>query len=108
VPLRQLPRGMVFGNKGGFAVLSLSSKKKKEKPAEVVEDWEAAEEQEEEKEEKEKGVSDGNSAVVSENENEDAGGMSSRPRSVVMEGEADEAIIPTTPGTARWADMDDE
>jgi transcriptional repressor NF-X1 len=111
VPLRQVPRGMVFGNKGGFAVLSLSSKKKKEKPVEVVEDWEAAEEQEEEKE---KGVSGVNSAVVSENENEneneneDAGGMASRPRSVAIKSETDEVSIPTTPGTARWADMEDE
>jgi transcriptional repressor NF-X1 len=101
-PLRQVPRGMTFGNKGGFAVLSLSSKKKKEKPAEVVEDWEAAEEQEEEKE---KGVSGVNSAVVSENED---AGASSRPRSVVADGSSDEALVPTTPGTARWADMDDE
>jgi transcriptional repressor NF-X1 len=101
-PLRQVPRGMTFGNKGGFAVLSLSSKKKKEKPAEVVEDWEAAEEQEEEKE---KEVSGATSAVVSENED---AGVPSQPRSVVAEGPSDEVLIPMTPGTARWADMDDE
>jgi hypothetical protein len=43
-----------------------------------------------------------------ENENEDAGGMASRPRSVAIKSETDEVSIPTTPGTARWADMEDE
>jgi len=101
IPSRQAPRGTTFGNKGGFAVLSLSStKKKKAKPVEVVEDWEAAEEQEEEKEK----ASGGNSAVMSENE----GGAPSRTQSVAAEGSCDEAPIPTTPGTGRWADMDDE
>lgn len=101
-PLRQVARGATFGNKGGFAVLSLSStKKKKAKPVEVVEDWEAAEEQEEEKEK----ASGANSAIMSENEE----GAASRPRSIIaVEGSADEAAIPMTPGTARWADMDDE
>jgi transcriptional repressor NF-X1 len=99
-PLRQMPRGTTFGNKGGFAVLSLSSKKKA-KPVEVVEDWEAAEEQEEEKE---KAI--GAESVVA-SENEEAG--PSRPRSIVVaEGSSDEAPIPMTPGTARWADMEDE
>jgi transcriptional repressor NF-X1 len=103
-PLRQVARGTAFGNKGGFAVLSLSNKKKK-KEVEVVEDWEAAEEQEEEKEMKASG-SGVNSGVVSENE----GGASSRPDSAgpAMEGSSDEAIVPMTPGTARWADMEDE
>jgi len=102
IPSRQAPQGTMFGNKGGFAVLSLSStKKKKAKPVEVVEDWEAAEEQEEQKE---KQTSGGNSAVVSESEE----GVSSRPRSVVAEGEAEEVPVSMTPGTGRWADMDDE
>ncbi|KAH6024084.1 hypothetical protein HBI83_074780 [Parastagonospora nodorum] len=103
-PLRQVARGTAFGNKGGFAVLSLSNKKKK-KEIEVVEDWEAAEEQEEEKEMKASG-SGANSGVVSENE----GGASSRPDSAgpAVEGSSDEAIVPMTPGTARWADMEDE
>jgi transcriptional repressor NF-X1 len=101
-PLRQVARGTGFGNKGGFAVLSLSStKKKKAAPIEVVEDWEAAEEQEEEKEK----ASGANSAAMSENED----GAASRPRSVAaVEGSHDEVAIPMTPGTARWADMDDD
>jgi transcriptional repressor NF-X1 len=103
IPSRQAPQGTLFGNKGGFAVLSLSStKKKKAKPAEVVEDWEQAEEQEEEKEKEH--ASGANSAVMSENED----GVSSRPRSVVAEGSSDEPPISMTPGTARWADMDDD
>jgi transcriptional repressor NF-X1 len=99
-PLRHVAGGARFGNKGGFAVLSLSStKKKKDKPAAVVEDWEVAEEQEEEKEK----VSGTNSAVVSENEE----GASSRPRSVVAETSSDDVPLSTKPGTARWADMED-
>jgi transcriptional repressor NF-X1 len=99
-PLRHVAGGARFGNKGGFAVLSLSStKKKKDKPAEVVEDWEVAEEQEEEKEK----VSGTNSAVVSENEE----GASSRPRSVIAETYSDDVPLSTKPGTARWADMED-
>ncbi|KAH8731385.1 hypothetical protein GQ44DRAFT_698662 [Phaeosphaeriaceae sp. PMI808] len=101
-PLRQVARNSPFGNKGGFAVLSLSSnKKKKEKPIEVVEDWEAAEEQEEEKEK----ISGVNSAAVSENED----GRTSRPRSIVgVEGPSEETQIAARPGTTRWADMEDE
>jgi transcriptional repressor NF-X1 len=116
-PLRQMPRGTMFGNKGGFAVLSLSSKKKKAKPVEVVEDWEAAEEQEEEKEKaiesavasenEEAESSQPRSTVVAEGSSDEAG--PSRPRSIVIaEGSSDEAPIPTTPGTARWADMEEE
>jgi transcriptional repressor NF-X1 len=109
-PLRQVARGTAFGNKGGFAVLSLSSNKKKKAKEVVVEDWEAAEEQEEEKEMKASGsgaVSENEGgAVVSESEGAAA---SSRPASVVAaEGSSDEANIAMTPGTARWADMDDE
>jgi transcriptional repressor NF-X1 len=101
-PLRQVARNTPFGNKGGFAVLSLSMKKKK-KPIEVAEDWEAAEEEEEEKEK----VSDGNSAAMSENEE---GGLS-RPRSTAgAESSSDEAVkaIATKPSMGRWADLEDE
>lgn len=101
-PIRQMARGTAFGNKGGFAVLSLSSKKKKEKPVEVVEDWEAAEEQEEKKEK----ASGANSAVVSENDEPGP----SRPREAVetVESHSDEVSMITKPSTGRWADMDDE
>jgi transcriptional repressor NF-X1 len=104
VPVRQQQKSTPFGNKGGFAVLSLSSKKKKEKPVPVAEDWEAAEEEEEEKEEKEK-VSGGNSGAVSEDDGP------SRPRSAgPAEGSSDEALISTKPGAlvGRWSDLDDE
>ncbi|KAH7072924.1 hypothetical protein BKA63DRAFT_53784 [Paraphoma chrysanthemicola] len=100
-PLRHVVGGTAFGNKGGFAVLSLNStkKKKKEAPVEIVEDWEAAEEQEEEKEK----ASGANSAVASENED----GPSSRPRSIMAESSSDDVLIPTTASTGRWADMDE-
>ena len=51
-PPKRVPQAQPLGNKGGFAVLSLSSKKKKDKKAEkmeVADDWEAAELAEEEK-----------------------------------------------------------
>ncbi|RAR01197.1 single-stranded nucleic acid binding r3h [Stemphylium lycopersici] len=73
IPLRQVQKSTPFGNKGGFAVLSLSSKKKKdEAPVEVAEDWEAAEEEEEQKEK----TSGANSGVVSEDEGGVLHGMS--------------------------------
>ncbi|KAL6708683.1 FKBP12-associated protein [Coniothyrium glycines] len=101
VPLRQIPRSTPFGNKGGFAVLSLSStKKKKEKPIEVVEDWEAAEE---EAEQKEKIHSGATSAVPSEDE-----GVSSRPRSVVDDSRETQMPLATEPTLGRWADLEDE
>lgn len=99
--LRQLPRTTTFGNKGGFAVLSLSSvRKKKEKPVEVVEDWEAAEEEEEEKEK----VSGAESGVASEDD-----GAPSRPRGEApAEGSSDEANSAIKPLEGRWADMEEE
>lgn len=66
-PVRHVPQSMPLGTKGGFAVLSLSSTRKKrdkQKTAEVVEDWEAEEEREEERER----VSGANSGIVSEDE----------------------------------------
>jgi transcriptional repressor NF-X1 len=98
-PLRQVERTSMFGNKGGFAVLSLSSnKKKREKKVEVVDDWEAAEEEEEQKEK----VSGASSAVMSETEE----ALPQQAHSVDMSSE--EAVITTKPGTGRWADMDDD
>jgi transcriptional repressor NF-X1 len=61
-PAQYLQQSTPIGNKGGFAVLSLSStKKKKEKQrnTEIVEDWEAAEEIEEEKERATSGANSG-------------------------------------------------
>lgn len=113
VPLRQLPRSTPFGNKGGFAVLSLNStKKKKAKPVEVAEDWEAAEEEEEQKEEKEK-FSGLNSGIGSEDE-----GSASRPVSSAAGKEdggqkeeemekGDEPLV-TQPILGRWADLEDD
>jgi len=69
-PVRHAQQSTPIGTKGGFAILSLNSaKKRKEKPksepAEVADDWEAAEELEEEKE---KGASGANSGFNSEAE----------------------------------------
>ncbi|KAJ4379988.1 FKBP12-associated protein [Didymella sp. IMI 355093] len=103
IPSRQVQKSTPFGNKGGFAVLSLSSKKKKEKPAPVVDDWEAAEEEEEEKEEKDK-ASGANSGAVSEDDGP------SRPRSTgPAEASDSEAPISTKPGEllGRWSDLDE-
>jgi len=104
IPSRQVQKSTPFGNKGGFAVLSLSSKKKKVEPAPVVDDWEVAEEEEEEKEEKDK-VSSANSGVVSEDDSP------SRPRSRgLAEAFADEAPVSSKPGEllGRWSDLADE
>jgi transcriptional repressor NF-X1 len=100
---------MTFGNKGGFAVLSLSSKrKKKPEPEPVADDWEAAEEEEEEKEGK---AQAGSSGVVSEDD-----GGPSRPRSRGLpEAEAtpasagDETPLSTKAGelVGSWADIDE-
>jgi len=123
-----------IGNKGGFAVLSLSStrkKKEKEKIVEVADDWEAAEMMEEEKER----ASDLASGEASADEGAGQGNVS-RPRSAVfaLDGaqddvnglgdaasradlgqvaavdriEADDIVVPTTPSKMRWADLDDE
>lgn len=99
VPLRQMAKSTPFGNKGGFAVLSLNStKKKKEKPVDVADDWEAAEEEEEQKERV-------NSGVASEDE-----GHTSRSRNVVQDDEEAVERVPftTQPTLGRWADLDDE
>jgi transcriptional repressor NF-X1 len=109
VPLRQVQRSTPFGNKGGFAVLSLSSKKKKEKPVEVVEDWEAAEEEEEQKE---KVASGTNSGVTSEDE----GALKGTPEDHVITAAGiendvatkDDAPLSTKPMLGRWSDLDDD
>jgi transcriptional repressor NF-X1 len=64
-PRRVVQGAPIMGNKGGFAVLSLASKRKKQekKELEVADDWETAELAEEEKE---KAVSAGESASQSE------------------------------------------
>jgi transcriptional repressor NF-X1 len=106
VPLRQVQKSTPFGNKGGFAVLSLSSKKKKkEVPVEVAEDWEAAEEEEEQKEK----VSGANSGVVSEDEGASkvvsdgpAGGEENSERTKV------EDPLTMKPMLGRWSDLDDD
>jgi transcriptional repressor NF-X1 len=107
VPLRQVQKGTQFGNKGGFAVLSLSSKKKKkEVPVEVAEDWEAAEEEEEQKEK----VSGANSGVVSEDEGPSKVVVSDG--SAIGEENSERAKVedPLTmkPMLGRWSDFDDD
>ena len=120
VPLRQVQKSTTFGNKGGFAVLSLSSsrKKKKEKevPVDVAEDWEAAEEQEEQKER----VSGANSGVTSEDEGATRGVAEGSDTVVSTSAEAsgvdtghgstavDDISLTTKPLAGRWADLDDE
>ncbi|KAL7778790.1 hypothetical protein CFE70_008291 [Pyrenophora teres f. teres 0-1] len=120
VPLRQVQKGMSFGNKGGFAVLSLSSMKKKKKQkeelVEVAEDWEVAEEQEEQRER----VSGANSGVASEDEgtargvpegsdtvastSAEASGIGTGKGSVAV----DEDLRTAKPSSGRWADLDDD
>jgi len=110
VPNRQLPKTTSFGNKGGFAVLSLSSKKKKQKevPVEVAESWEEAEEEEEQKEK----VSGANSAVMSEDEGaskdlpEASGSTPASDENHVAS--KDDAELATKPLPGRWSDLDDE
>jgi transcriptional repressor NF-X1 len=116
VPRGQLPKTTSFGNKGGFAVLSLSSKKKKQKEAPVAESWEEAEEEEEQKEK----VSGANSAVMSEDEGgapKDVPGPSnSTPEASSSAQTSDENNVAPTDDTAlstkpllgRWSDLDDE
>ncbi|KAF1943486.1 hypothetical protein EJ02DRAFT_400588 [Clathrospora elynae] len=99
VPLRQVHKSTGFGNKGGFAVLSLSSKKKKkEAPVEVVEDWEVAEEEEEQKER----VSGPTSGVTSEDE-----GLPADDQLPEKKAE-DEKPLSTKPMLGRWSDLDDD
>ncbi len=99
IPLRQMPKTAAFGNKGGFAVLSLSSaKKKKEKPAEVVEDWEAAEEEEEARER----ISGANSGAPSEDE------LGGNEELQLPEKPKEEIVLTTEPSLARWADLEED
>ncbi|KAF2014744.1 hypothetical protein BU24DRAFT_423649 [Aaosphaeria arxii CBS 175.79] len=102
-PARRAEKSMPVGNRGGFAVLSLSSaKKKKEKAAEVVDDWETAELLEEEKER----VNEANSAIASEDE--DRGSTNpARNEGFGTEGSIGEGIS-TRPTEVRWADLDEE
>ncbi|CAN9432055.1 unnamed protein product [Alternaria alternata] len=130
VPLRQIQKTTGFGNKGGFAVLSLSSKKKKQKEPveEVAENWEEAEEEEEQKEK----VSGANSAAMSEDEGiskntgeasdskaasgEDEGapnGVSEASSSMPASDEnsvapKDDVALSTKPLLGRWSELDDE
>jgi transcriptional repressor NF-X1 len=110
VPLRKVERTGPLMSKGGFAVLSLSStrKKREREMSEVVDDWEKAELEEEEKEEKER--SEGSSS-------EGLSGAESSISSPVEAGPADgiadgvgknEVEVATKPGGLRWEDMDDE
>lgn len=101
VPLRQLPKSTPFGHRGGFAVLSLSStKRKKEKSVEVAEDWEAAEEEEEEKEKV-----NGGSGVEGVTNDDD--GLLSRRRSISFaDGSSIDESIPTAPTPGRWSDLE--
>ena len=131
---RKVEAQMPIGSKGGFAVLSLSStrkKKEKEKVVEIADDWEAAEMMEEEKER----ASDLASGEASADEGANQGNVS-RPRSAVFaldgaqddvngltdaasrvdlgqipavdRAKADDVFVPTTPSKMRWADLDDE
>ena len=78
VPVRRVERATPFGNKGGFAVLSLSKKKKE--PVAIADDWEAAEEEEEEKEK-----ASGESSKV---QSEDESGPSAAAGKSAVSGEA--------------------
>lgn len=115
-PLRQVQKSTPFGNKGGFAVLSLSSKKKKkEAPVEVAEDWEAAEEEEEQKEK-----SGANSGVASEDEGGAWNTSSTATKDVPEASEStavgeennatssDDAHLTIKPMPGRWADLEDD
>jgi transcriptional repressor NF-X1 len=118
IPYRKFEGRAPIGNKGGFAVLSLSStrkKKEKEKPVEVVDDWEAAELMEEEKEKVSDPASSADEGPVSRNESRPLGGSvetgdaQEEPAGLTSTTEPTHDIdIPTTPGKMRWADMDDD
>jgi transcriptional repressor NF-X1 len=111
VPLRQIQKTTGFGNKGGFAVLSLSSQKKKQKevPVEVAESWEEAEEEEEQKEK----ASGANSAVVSEDEGVSSKHVSEASSSTPASDEnnavaTDDTVLSIKPLPGRWSDLDDD
>jgi transcriptional repressor NF-X1 len=109
-PVRMLEKGTPVGTKGGFAVLSLSStKKKKEKAAPVVDDWEAAEMEEEEKERASGANSGINSGIGSERASLDGSRPEAESLRVDDARDANEEVqIMTTPTAARWADLSDE
>ncbi|KAF1996031.1 hypothetical protein P154DRAFT_327708 [Amniculicola lignicola CBS 123094] len=114
VPGRKAEKGMMFGSKNGFTVLSLSTKKKKEKKAEVVDDWEAAEMEEEEKERTSgaaSGVSSGDEGHVGEGEGAAphyaAGSLASRFIVDTSTLKADAEVL-KSPSGGRWADMSDD
>ena len=110
IPTRQVQKSTPFGNKGGFAVLSLSSKKKKkETPVEVAEDWEAAEEEEEQKEK----TSSISSEIVRDDEGAAPTDVPEASESVAV-GEEDKAAaseqevpLATRPTSGRWSDLED-
>jgi transcriptional repressor NF-X1 len=111
VPNRQIQKPTSFGNKGGFAVLSLSSQKKKQKevPVEVAESWEEAEEEEEQKEK----ASGANSAVMSEDEGMSSKHVSEASSSTPASDEnsaapTDDAVLSIKPLPGRWSDLDDD
>jgi transcriptional repressor NF-X1 len=119
VPTRKLEGRAPIGNKGGFAVLSLSStrkKKEKEKPVEVADDWEAAELMEEEKERVSDLASSADEGPISRDASlsrtADPGGSSSDVVNSVAVAAAvapaSDIDIPITPSKMRWADMDDD
>lgn len=94
-PVRKVERAAPIANK--FAVLSLSSnrKKREKEKVEVADDWEAAELEEEEKEERER-ASAANSGASSVRTSMD-GGAENGP------GE-----VSTKPSKIRWEDLDEE
>ncbi|ORY10378.1 hypothetical protein BCR34DRAFT_485783 [Clohesyomyces aquaticus] len=117
-PMRKVEKAAPLGTRGGFAVLSLSTtRKKKEKMVEVADDWEAAEMMEEEKERAsgiESGVNSGDEGRASSLE----GG---RPESAILgvagsgDGLAGVAVggitaneFKATSSGGIWADMDDD
>jgi transcriptional repressor NF-X1 len=111
VPNRQIQKPTSFGSKGGFAVLSLSSQKKKQKevPVEVAESWEEAEEEEEQKEK----ASGANSAVMSEDEGMSSKHVSEASSSTPASDEnsaapTDDAVLSIKPLPGRWSDLDDD
>ncbi|USP79773.1 hypothetical protein yc1106_07047 [Curvularia clavata] len=111
VPLRQVPKSTPFGNKGGFAVLSLSSKKKKkEEPVEVAEDWEAAEEEEEQKEK----TSGANSDIVGEDEGAvledlpEASGTRATGKEDKAASSSEDVLLTTQPLPGRWSDLEED
>lgn len=116
-PLRRMEKSNIVSQKNGFAVLSLSStKKKKEKAKEVVDDWEAAELEEEERERGESsaaGPASGESSVSSPVDGAPGdGGMGDGGIGAsvdVADGMRDlDVEVAIRPSHMRWGDMDEE